>query len=617
MSAYVNNLFSFSRPLPPPFDTLKSKKVKVSSKYGSGTESTLCSSVIKAIHAYITPNSGAVGIIDNQYTVTEYQSSMGPGIYHLVIYDKSNGNFLASVYNINSETMEIYTVNKNNRDGAALLMAMMPVFLEDSEFDTHFSSYKEQFKNGYPDMKEAINDMAILCDNVYRRIKDDSCPMYVKVNLDRSGNLMRISQAQLDSGVYTPDTVLTGEFTVFSQNNLGSIQTTQPYIDHNDFIGKYKNSKRKLSDIEETLVPKLPEWYVIPSEAVNICKHINITTDTSVPMRNFLLRGPAGTGKTMTAKAIASGLHLPYVKYTCSSNTEIFDLVGMVLPNLESTDDSQVIQKLETKQGEYNYENISALLQLPDTDDIYYDPKGTYKILTGIDHTDATIKDCIEIVLQKVVQKIQQLCESIEKPNSTEQKYTYMETELIRALKYGYVVEIQEPTTITQSGVLVGLNSLLEQNGTITLPTGEVITRHPDAVVIVTTNMDYEGCRNLNQSVVDRMSMVVTVELPSTETMVQRVMSITGCTDELMIWNMVQVVKDINEYMRKYSIVDGVCGMRSLIDWVISTEIIGDVHDAALYTVINKSTSNVEDQEALITSALEPIFPPKRLRMRA
>ena len=33
-------------------------------------------------------------------------------------------------------------------------------------------------------------------------------------------------------------------------------------------------------------------------------------------MRNFLLRGPAGTGKTQGARAIAAGLHLPYMKYT-------------------------------------------------------------------------------------------------------------------------------------------------------------------------------------------------------------------------------------------------------------------------------------------------------------
>lgn len=126
-----------------------------------------------------------------------------------------------------------------------------------------------------------------------------------------------------------------------------------------------------------------------------------------------------------------------------------------------------------------------------------------------------------------------------------------METDFIKALKHGYVIEIQEPSTIVQPGVLVGLNSLLEQSGSITLPTGEVIQRHPDAVVVVTTNTSYEGCRGMNQSVLDRMSLVRDVELPSPEVMAQRAMSVTGATDEYEVSKMVQVVNDLAEYCRK------------------------------------------------------------------
>ena len=39
---------------------------------------------------------------------------------------------------------------------------------------------------------------------------------------------------------------------------------------------------------------------------------------------------------------------------------------------------------------------------------------------------------------------------------------------------------------------MVGLNSLLEQGGSITLPTGQVIKRHPDSIVVVMTNVDYD-----------------------------------------------------------------------------------------------------------------------------
>lgn len=75
---------------------------------------------------------------------------------------------------------------------------------------------------------------------------------------------------------------------------------------------------------------------------------------------------------------------------------------------------------------------------------------------------------------------------------------------------------------------------------------------------------------------------------------------------------MVQVVNDMADYCRKNSITDGSCGMRSLIDWVVSTEISGDPYVSAMYTVISKATSDEEDREALISTVLEPIFAPKR-----
>ena len=121
----------------------------------------------------------------------------------------------------------------------------------------------------------------------------------------------------------------------------------------------------------------------------------------------------------------------------------------------------------------------------------------------------------------------------------------------------------------------------------------------------------------MNQSVIDRMSLVRDVELPTPEEMVQRAMSVTGATDEFRVSQMVQVVNDIVEYCRKNSIRDGVCGMRSLIDWILSTEISGDTYASALNTVISKATADETDREAIIASVLEPIFSPKRRKKTA
>ena len=626
MSVSINNLFNYSRSLPVPFDTMTNKKVKVASMYGAKTESTLCGSVIKAVHAMCRcmngTGEGAVGQIDTNKSVAEYKSSVGPDAYHLVVFDAASGSALASVYDKNTELIEQYVAHPSQRDGAAIFFALMPFLMSDAEFDETFQAYYDQFIAGYPDMAKATESMAILCDNAYRRIKDDTCPAHINITVDKSGNLMRVSQGQLDSGSFVPTSVTAGEFTIFAKTGPAVIKKAGVVVEHTDFVGKYPLTPgRTLSALELSLIPKLPEWYIIPPEVVDICKHAQKTTGRPMQMRNFLLRGPAGTGKTMGAKAIAAGLGLPYMKYTCSANTEIFDFTGMIFPETDavSTGSSELDREREIlkSMGGISYANVAKLMRLPDLDDMDYDPAGVYQALTGVENLAATVQDCMSVVLEKVTEKVQALSKRAENRQSSGQNYTYVETDFVKALKHGYLVEVQEPSTIIQPGVLVGLNSLLEQEGSITLPTGEIIRRHPDTVVIVTTNVSYEGCRSMNQSVVDRMSLVKDIELPEPEIMVQRAMAVTGCADEYLVSQMVQVVNDMADYCRKNSITDGACGMRSLIDWVISAEISGDPYLSAKYTVISKATADEEDREALITTILDPMFAPKRKRTSA
>lgn len=626
MSVSINNLFNYSRSLPVPFDTMTNKKVKVASMYGAKTESTLCGSVIKAVHAMCRcmngTGEGAVGQIDTNKSVAEYKSSVGPDAYHLVVFDAASGSALASVYDKNTELIEQYVAHPSQRDGAAIFFALMPFLMSDAEFDETFQEYYDQFIAGYPDMAKATESMAILCDNAYRRIKDDTCPAHINITVDKSGNLMRVSQGQLDSGSFVPTSVTAGEFTIFAKTGLAVIKKAGVVVEHTDFVGKYPLTPgRTLSALELSLIPKLPEWYIIPPEVVDICKHAQKTTGRPMQMRNFLLRGPAGTGKTMGAKAIAAGLGLPYMKYTCSANTEIFDFTGMIFPETDavSTGSPELDREREIlkSMGGISYANVAKLMRLPDLDDMDYDPAGVYQALTGVENLAATVQDCMSVVLEKVTEKVQALSKRAENRQSSGQNYTYVETDFVKALKHGYLVEVQEPSTIIQPGVLVGLNSLLEQEGSITLPTGEIIRRHPDTVVIVTTNVSYEGCRSMNQSVVDRMSLVKDIELPEPEVMVERAMAVTGCADEYLVSQMVQVVNDMADYCRKNSITDGACGMRSLIDWVISAEISGDPYLSAKYTVISKATADEEDREALITTILDPMFAPKRKRTSA
>ena len=195
-----------------------------------------------------------------------------------------------------------------------------------------------------------------------------------------------------------------------------------------------------------------------------------------------------------------------------------------------------------------------------------------------------------------------------EEQKDSRQKFRYVDTPLVEAMRNGWVVEIQEPTVISNPGVLVGLNSLLDRCAAITLPTGEKIQRHPDTVVVITTNNDYAGCKNMNQSVISRMNLVIDMDEPDAETLTRRVMNITGCTDNSMVRIMAETVKDISERCRETMITDGCCGVRELISWVQSYMITNDAMEAARYTVLASVSSDPENRQEIENTCLQPKF---------
>ena len=175
-------------------------------------------------------------------------------------------------------------------------------------------------------------------------------------------------------------------------------------------------------------------------------------------------------------------------------------------------------------------------------------------------------------------------------------------------MRNGYVIEVQEPTVISNPGVLVGLNSLLDTCGAITLPTGERVTRHPDTVVVITTNVSYEGCRALNQSILSRMDFILDMEEPDQRTVVKRVLGITGCKDKDAVKQMAKIIQSIQETCRKNMIDDGCCGVRELISWVQSYMVCGDISEAARYTILPSVSADPENREMIQTSCLDPVL---------
>lgn len=337
------------------------------------------------------------------------------------------------------------------------------------------------------------------------------------------------------------------------------------------------NKKRVLTDTEKALLI-VPDSHIPGVEAYSLCKHIQKSSKTPRPIRNILLRGEAGTGKTETAKDIALGLGLPYVFVTCSSDTEIYDLLGQMMPNKPN----ETPMSIDEYQNAYGDLDLNAL---PTATDISNDPEMAYKAITGKKKRDATEADCLAAIIQRA---------AAGGADSGANGFHYVESPLIQAIRNGWVCEIQEPTVIAKPGVLVGLNGLLDSTSAVNLPTGETIRRHPDAVIIATTNISYEGCRDMNQSVLSRFQIKMDIHAPEDTILAERLRSMTGCPKSVKVPQILKAYHAVLNTLKTLYLTDGSVDLRTLADWISSYMITGSYMESAEMTIIPSATADEE-----------------------
>lgn len=337
------------------------------------------------------------------------------------------------------------------------------------------------------------------------------------------------------------------------------------------------NKKRVLTDTEKALLI-VPDSHIPGVEAYSLCKHIQKSSKTPRPIRNILLRGEAGTGKTETAKDIALGLGLPYVFVTCSSDTEIYDLLGQMMPNKPN----ETPMSIDEYQNAYGDLDLNAL---PTATDISNDPEMAYKAITGKKKRDATEADCLAAIIQRA---------TAGGADSGANGFHYVESPLIQAIRNGWVCEIQEPTVIAKPGVLVGLNGLLDSTSAVNLPTGETIRRHPDAVIIATTNISYEGCRDMNQSVLSRFQIKMDIHAPEDTILAERLRSMTGCPKSVKVPQILKAYHAVLNTLKTLYLTDGSVDLRTLADWISSYMITGSYMESAEMTIIPSATADEE-----------------------
>lgn len=336
---------------------------------------------------------------------------------------------------------------------------------------------------------------------------------------------------------------------------------------------------RILTEDEKKLVWKKPDSHKVSEQEIRISDEIKCNWSCEeMKISNILLEGDAGTGKTELAKALSANFGLPYTKITCFADMDKSDILGAILPVLS-----------ENQQIDLDLESNHYL-----------------KILYKHDSIQEAIDEIVSIdggSREKVSKHIKQIIQRLEAYKGSEKiSYRFYPSEIVRAFEKGYLLEIQEPTVIRDAAVLMALNSALEPDGSINLPTG-MIKRHPDFIVVITTNRGYTGCRLLNEALRDRIHHAEKMDLPSIETMMERARVKTGCTDKEVLSLLAHTIITLDQ-VAKASAIKGVAGMRSYFYWVDAVIRNDKVKESLYHKVIYKMTTDQEEikilEEALV-----------------
>lgn len=166
----------------------------------------------------------------------------------------------------------------------------------------------------------------------------------------------------------------------------------------------------------------------------------------------------------------------------------------------------------------------------------------------------------------------------------------------------GWIIEVQEPSVILNSGVLAGLNEYDHVNSVIPMPDGTYRRRDKDAVVIYTDNVTYEGCRQLNQSVIRRNFMAFDLYNMSKKDIISRVVYNTKFNDMKTLNVMYATWKKIQDYCQENAITDGSVSIVELENWALAMRVSGDLYETCKRTVISKATAFIEEQQDIISS---------------
>ncbi|HIT33430.1 MAG TPA: hypothetical protein IAC31_02210 [Candidatus Faecousia intestinigallinarum] len=397
-------------------------------------------------------------------------------------------------------------------------------------------------------------------------------------------------------------------------------------------IGDAKNAfssysqGRSWTSMEQLLIPQFPDDMPVMPEVLRFAKRICDTQSSLNPVVNVMWRAGTGYGKSTGAQQLACILNMPFLTFTCNTDTETQDFKSTIVPATNPGIALEADADCPAERPPYFVEAMAHLSSLPESERLallnnrsffsmamFSDLPEMAEMLLGekrdmdVDELCWLFSDLRSAFLSEEPLR-KKLAAIVPSSESKKPEFVHVISNYTKAMVNGYIIEVQEVSRIRKPGVLVGLNEFNRPGAVIPLLDGSLARRHPKAICIMTDNVGYESCRAIDPSVIRRNGCIIDSGDLSKEHLIERARRNTGCSDEKLLntaynyWEAVRVFCVQNSVTEgSISPVEYECLVQALLcDGVES--LMENVKDC----VVSKATSDPENQRDIL-SALQAL----------
>lgn len=465
---------------------------------------------------------------------------------HLCCFSKTKEAFLFAGITSDRKAWKKYSViKKDTKFGLAAWLCLFQYLVGKGEKEVkQIYKKKSAIINAYCDIAAGkaaevkdtalISSLFLMCDCVYHTVGTPKMPVYIA----STGYLPDVPQ---DLSAYTPErsqVIVGDEFTIFSDDF--------PLKNNEDISAEDLYCKFKIAEYNTTLIPKMPDTYKVPHWVAELAEYTEFyyASDLSPELKpkNYLIFGGAGSGKSQGAMALASALGLPFYYINCSSNTDEAAFKGEIMPKLNNTNSQTLCDFSDFKE------------------EVEMSPEYAYEQLTGEYKENITEEECYAAYIN---------AKAAQNSNSNGISYYFQESPFIKGIRDGGVVVVEEFTNVRDSGVGIALNELMDGHMSFSLPTGEIIKRNENTIIVFCANVEEANCNEFEASMKSRFHQRIKVETPAKDELIERVTAMTMCNDNSALDKMATVVLALAQAIVDKGI-NGTCGVREFANWVLA-----------------------------------------------